>query len=162
MPWDHGSPGAGPGSRLERMRSRKSARTASSTLISNLSTGTTVVPAARVWRRLARPVAEDTAERAGRTHRNYTGSCSMPLHAGASGDRDPVQLRLRSTLSLPLGVAPTTAGAATKSQGGSLGSEGRLDDALDGVTVTEIRTKRAVLEDGVDEQSVRLNASQRC
>lgn len=35
---------------------------------------------------------------------------------------------------------------------GSLGSEGRLDDTLDGVTVTEIRTKRAVLEDGVDEQ----------
>jgi hypothetical protein len=30
--------------------------------------------------------------------------------------------------------------------------EGRLDDALDGVTVTEIWTKRAVLEDGVDEQ----------
>jgi len=29
---------------------------------------------------------------------------------------------------------------------------GRLDDTLDGVTVTEIRTKRAVLEDGVDEQ----------
>ena len=38
-----------------------------------------------------------------------------------------------------------------ETHGGSLGSEGRLD-ALDGVTVTEIRTKRAVLEDGVDEQ----------
>ena len=44
----------------ERMRSRRSARTASSTLISNLSTGTTVVPTACVWRRLARPVAEGT------------------------------------------------------------------------------------------------------
>ena len=39
-----------------------------------------------------------------------------------------------------------------ETHGGSLGSEGRLDDTLDGVTVTEIRTKRAVLEDGVDEQ----------
>ena len=65
------------------------------------------------------------------------------LHACASGDRDPVQLRLRSTLSsAPWG----------ETHGGSLGSEGRLDDTLDGVTVTEIRTKRAVLEDGVDEQ----------
>jgi hypothetical protein len=36
--------------------------------------------------------------------------------------------------------------------GGTLGSEGRLDDALDGVIVTKARTKRAVLEDGVDEQ----------
>jgi hypothetical protein len=37
-----------------------------------------------------------------------------------------------------------------ETHGGSLGSEGRLDDTLDGVT--EIRTKRAVLQDGVDEQ----------
>lgn len=29
-----------------------------------------------------------------------------------------------------------------ETHGGSLGSEGRLDDTLDGVTVTEIRTKR--------------------
>jgi hypothetical protein len=39
-----------------------------------------------------------------------------------------------------------------ETHGGSLGSEGRLDDTLDGVTVTKIRTKRSVLEDGVDEQ----------
>jgi hypothetical protein len=37
--------------------------------------------------------------------------------------------------------------------GGSFGSEGSLDDALDGMTVMEIWTDRDVLEDGVDEQA---------
>ena len=89
-----------------------------------------------LWRRAG-------AGRAGRTHRDSTGSCSRP-----ASPRCEWRPRPRSTTSskhaefCPWG----------ETHGGSLGSEGRLDDTLDGVTVTEIRTKRAVLEDGVDEQ----------
>ena len=97
-----------------------------------------------LWRRAR-------ARRAGRTYRDYTGS----LEAGFTEVRvatETPKLRLPSTLSSgPWGGAGHSSGRH-ETQGGSLGSEGRLDDALDGVTVTEIRTKRAVLEDGVDEQ----------
>jgi hypothetical protein len=113
------------------MRSRRSARTASSTLISNLSTGTTVVPAARVGRRLARPVAEGTrwARRPDppRLHR-------VRLEAGFR--QVPVATETRSTTS----SKHTEFCPWGETHGGSLGSEGRLDDTLDGVTVTKIRT----------------------
>jgi hypothetical protein len=75
---------------------------------------------------------------AGRTHRDYTGSCSRP-----ASRRCEWRPRPRSTTSskhaefCPWG----------ETHGGSLGSEGRLDDTLDGVTVTDVSEACRLLDD---------------